>query len=55
MDGTDIWRQATLDAVEGLGLTTHFVDVYYSYHVLIGAIHCGTNAEKRGIRHTLVA
>ena len=48
VDGADVWRQATLDAVDGLGLTTHFVDVYYSYHVLIGAIHCGTNAENEG-------
>ncbi len=47
-DGTDVWRQATLDAVEGLGLTTHFVDVYNSYHVLSGGIHCGTNVERAG-------
>ena len=46
VDGTDIWRRATLDAVEGLGLETHFVDVYHSYHILAGAIHCGTNAER---------
>ena len=48
VDGVDIWQQATLDAVKGLGLTTHFVDVYYSYHVLSGAIHCGTNVEHAG-------
>ena len=46
VDGTDIWRQAALDALEGLGLTTHFVDVYYSYHYLLGAIHCATNVER---------
>ena len=46
--GKDIWRQATLDAVDDLGLTTHFVDVYDSYHVLLGAIHCGTNVERSG-------
>ena len=48
VDGTDIWQQATLDAVAGLGLETHFVDVYYGYHVLTGAIHCGTNVEHAG-------
>ncbi len=48
VDGTDVWRQATLDAVDGLGLTTHFVDVYDSYHALYGAIHSGTNVERAG-------
>ena len=48
VDGTDIWQQATLDAVEGLGVTSHFIDVYQSYHVLSGAIHCGTNVERAG-------
>ncbi len=46
--GKDIWRQATLDALDDLGLTTHFVDVYESYHILFGAIHCGTNVERSG-------
>ena len=45
VDGEDIWRKASLEAVDGLGFTTHFVDVYESYHELIGAIHCGTNVE----------
>ncbi len=48
VDGVDIWRQATLDAVDGLGLTTHFVDVYWSYHLLLGALHCGVNSERAG-------
>ena len=48
VEGVDVWRKATLDAADGLGLTTHFVDVYYSYHVLAGAIHCGTNVENGG-------
>ena len=48
VDGTDIWQQATLDAFDGLGLTTRFVDVYRSYHVLEGAVHCGTNSERTG-------
>ena len=46
VEGTDIWQQATLDAVDGLGLTTHFVDVYLSYHIFDGAVHCGTNVEN---------
>ena len=48
VDGTDIWQQAALEAVDGLGLETHFVDVFYSYYVLSGAIHCGTNVEHTG-------
>ena len=48
VDGTDVWRQGFLDAVEGLGLTTHFVDIYNSYHTLWGGIHCGTNVERAG-------
>ena len=48
VDSTDIWQQATLDAVDGLGLETHFVDVYKSYHILSGAAHCGTNVEHTG-------
>ena len=46
--GVDIWQQGMLDALDGLGLTAHFVDVYYSYHTLLGAIHCGTNVERAG-------
>ncbi len=45
--GEDIWRKGTIDALDGLGLTTHFVDVYNSYHLLWGGIHCGTNVERQ--------
>ena len=48
VNGKDIWRQATLDAVDGLGLTTHFVDIYDSYHTLVGGVHCGVNTEHEG-------
>ena len=44
--GRDIWQQAMLDAVDGLGLEVHFVDVFNSYHLLSGAIHCGVNVER---------
>lgn len=46
--GEDVWQQGLLDAVDGLGLTVHFVDVYYSYHIASGGVHCGTNAEHAG-------
>lgn len=47
VDGNDVFRQATRDALGGLGVTIHFVDVWNGYHVLRGAIHCGTNVERK--------
>ena len=50
--GVDIWQQATRDALDGLGLDIQFVDVFYSYHVLRGEAHCGTNVERAGVTET---
>lgn len=40
---TDVWRAATLQGLNGLGLNPIFVDVFESYHELMGEAHCGTN------------
>ena len=52
VDGVDVWQQATLDALDGLGLDIEFVDVFYSYHFLWGEAHCGTNVERAGVTET---
>ncbi|NXI37310.1 PADI1 deiminase, partial [Galbula dea] len=33
--------------LEPLGLTCTFIDDYYSYHVLSGEVHCGTNVRRK--------
>jgi protein-arginine deiminase len=48
VNGADLWRQAALDALTGLGLTAHFVDIWVGYHLLLGGIHCGTNVDRAG-------
>ena len=48
MDGVDVWQEATLDALDGLGYETHFVDIYETYHLVLGGIHCAINVERAG-------
>ena len=48
VEGVDIWQQSSMDALAGLGYTIHFVDVYDSYHLLLGGVHCGINVEHSG-------
>lgn len=43
--GNDSWQRLTRAALEPLGLEVFFVDVWYSYHILIGEIHCGTEIQ----------
>ncbi|NXX41108.1 PADI4 deiminase, partial [Tricholaema leucomelas] len=33
--------------LEPLGLTCTFIDDFYSYHVLLGEVHCGTNVRRK--------
>lgn len=33
--------------LEPLGLTCTFIDDYFSYHVLSGDVHCGTNVRRK--------
>ena len=46
VNGEDIWQTSTLEALDGLGLEAHFIDVFFSYHTLMGEAHCGTNFER---------
>jgi len=34
-------------ALETAGITCHFIDDWYSYHLLLGEVHCGTNTLRR--------
>ncbi len=43
---TPLRRQLAL-ALSGLGLQTHFLDIWEPYHISAGEIHCGTNALRR--------
>jgi protein-arginine deiminase len=44
-NGVDTWQTMTREALEPLGLTVEFVDVYESYHINFGEAHCGTEVE----------
>ena len=41
----DVWKTATTQALEPLGLALRFENVFESYHELMGEVHCGTNVE----------
>ncbi|XP_009994089.1 PREDICTED: protein-arginine deiminase type-1-like [Chaetura pelagica] len=50
--GPEVGGQCCLEArvrelLEPLGLTCTFIDDYFSYHVLSGEIHCGTNVRRK--------
>jgi len=45
-DGQDAWQEATLAALADTDLDVIFVDVFESYHELLGEAHCGTNLER---------
>jgi protein-arginine deiminase len=44
--GADAWQQATLTSLADTDLDVIFVDVFESYHELLGEAHCGTNLER---------
>ncbi|NXY51698.1 PADI1 deiminase, partial [Ceuthmochares aereus] len=35
------------ELLEPLGLTCTFIDDYFSYHILSGEVHCGTNVRRK--------
>lgn len=49
--GVDIWQEQTRAALEPLGLKVEFVDVFNSYHLLLGEAHCGTNLDRAPYAH----
>ncbi len=44
--GADVWREATRAALADTDLDVVFVDVFFSYHRLLGEAHCGTNVDR---------
>lgn len=48
VNGVDLWQQAARDALDELGHSIHFVDIYDSYHLRLGAIHCAIGLEHHG-------
>ena len=42
----DLWQEATLASLADTELDVIFVDVFYSYHRLLGEAHCGTNVDR---------
>jgi protein-arginine deiminase len=46
INGQDLWQVSTRNALAPLGYEVRFVDVFYSYHVLMGEAHCGSNFER---------
>jgi protein-arginine deiminase len=45
--GVDWWQWGTRTPLENLGYTVEFVDVFNSYHLLMGEAHCGTNTQRK--------
>ncbi len=46
VNGEDAWQAATLASLADTDLDVVFVDVFQSYHELLGEAHCGTNVER---------
>ena len=46
VSGGDAWQAATLASLADTDLDVVFVDVFQSYHELMGEAHCGTNVER---------
>jgi protein-arginine deiminase len=44
--GVDLFQHDTKSKIQAVGNTATFIDDWYSYHVLFGEVHCGTNAAR---------
>jgi protein-arginine deiminase len=44
--GVCLIEEEIISLLQPIGLTCVFVDTWYSYHILSGEIHCGTNAYR---------
>ncbi|KAM4885831.1 protein-arginine deiminase type-3-like [Sylvia borin] len=40
-------EQRVRELLEPLGLSCTFIDDFFSYHVLLGEVHCGTNVRRK--------
>lgn len=43
--GKDAWQQAATENLAPTGVSVTYVDVFDSYHLLMGEAHCGTNVR----------
>jgi len=44
--GVDMFEQEAINKLSPLGLTLHFIDDWYTYHLMLGEVHCGTNTIR---------
>ena len=44
--GIDKFEEEARNLLTPLGLTLHFVDDWYSYHLQLGEVHCGSNTLR---------
>ncbi|XP_078571531.1 protein-arginine deiminase type-2-like [Branchiostoma floridae x Branchiostoma japonicum] len=47
INGTCALEQHVTSLLEPLGLTCDFLDDWYSYHVFLGEVHCGTQVRRQ--------
>ncbi|XP_039364491.1 protein-arginine deiminase type-3-like isoform X1 [Mauremys reevesii] len=47
VDGRCCLEENVRSLLEPLGLTCTFIDDFFSYHALLGEIHCGTNVRRK--------
>ncbi len=47
MNGVDLFEEYFEGQLTALGVTPHFLDEWYEYHLDGGEIHCGTNQLPR--------
>ncbi|KAM4651233.1 protein-arginine deiminase type-1-like [Discoglossus pictus] len=47
IDGKCCIEEKVLSLLEPLGLNCNFIDDFFTYHTLLGDIHCGTNVVRR--------
>jgi protein-arginine deiminase len=53
VEGKDLFASYIQNALNEVGNTVHFVDIWEPYHVAAGEIHCGTNAVRRLTEETV--
>jgi protein-arginine deiminase len=46
IDGEDVFERVTRERLEALELDVRFVDSWNLYHLGLGEIHCGTQADR---------
>ncbi|MER5832851.1 protein-arginine deiminase domain-containing protein [Streptomyces sp. NPDC002130] len=46
IDGKDIFTQAVTAAYQRVGLKVSYIDDWYTYHLGMGEVHCGTNTLR---------